>query len=66
MQLFPSDRKITDPSSILATPDMDGGAVSCQARNPLTHVESPIAQVPLKVRFFAAEPEKQPERVTFQ
>ena len=51
---------------IWARPEMDGGAVSCQARNPLTRVESPIAQVPLNVRFLHEKEKEQKSALSFK
>ena len=60
------EMKIHSPASISADSSMNGGAVSCQARNPLTRVESPIAQVPIKVRFFEQVDEERRHRVLFR
>lgn len=63
---FIDEEKILDPSVIWARPEMDGGAVSCQARNPLTRVESPIAQVPLNVRFLHEKEKEQKSALSFK
>ena len=66
MKCFISDENIVDPSKIVGRPSMDGGAVSCQATNPLTRHKSPIAQVPLNVRFLQERAKEQEPVVSFR